>query len=300
MDYAYTPASLTRDGKPWTPVMGEMHYSRVPAAEWARSLELMKAGGVDIVSSYVIWIHHEEVQGDVSFAGDLDLRRFVETARDAGLLCWLRIGPWIHGEVRNGGLPDWLLHQDFEPRTNDERYFAQVERFYRLVAEQLDGLFEPQGGPIIGIQIENEYGHCGGLPGPDGEAHMRRLYALARAAGFDVPYFSATGWGGACTGGLLPLMGGYAEAPWDPRLTPIEPSGNFVITPERNDHNVGSDLGVGAGLTFDPARFPYLTAELGGGLQVTEHRRPVARPDDVAAMSVTKLASGASMLGYYM
>jgi hypothetical protein len=260
----------------------------------------MRAGGVDIVSSYVFWIHHEEIAGRVRFDGGLDLRRFVEEVQSLGLLFWLRIGPWCHGEVRNGGFPDWLLGQGIETRTNDEDYLAQVKRFYELIFAQVDGLFADQGGPIIGVQIENEYGHCGGLTGQVGEDHMRELYRMAREIGFDAPYFSATGWGGAVTGGLLPVMGGYADAPWDPGLHEIEPSANFVITPERNDHNIGSDLGVGADLTFDPDQFPYLTAELGGGLQVCHHRRPIARPQDPAAMSVAKLGSGVSLLGYYM
>ncbi|MDR1432517.1 MAG: beta-galactosidase [Propionibacteriaceae bacterium] len=300
MEFGYTTKYLTRDGEPWFPLMGEIHYSRLPRNEWRESLAKMRAGGIDIASSYVIWIHHEEAEGEVDFTGNRDLRAFVEEVGRAGMLMWLRIGPWVHAEVRNGGFPDWLLSQDFQPRTNDERYFAQVERFYRLVSAQVAGLFHSQGGPIIGIQIENEYGHCGGLTGEAGDVHIRRLAGIAGSVGFEVPYWTATGWGGAMTGGLLPVMGGYADSPWDPRLTAIEPSGNFVITPERNDHNIGSDLGLGAGLTFDPTRFPYLTAELGGGLQVTRRRRPVAHAADVAAMSMAKLGSGVNLLGYYM
>jgi hypothetical protein len=300
MNYGYTHDFLTRDSEPWFPMMGEIHYSRLPRTEWRESLRKMRAGGVDIVSSYVIWIHHEEIAGQVRFDGNRDLRRFVEEVRDLGMLFWLRLGPWCHGEVRNGGFPDWMLRGDFEPRTNDDRYFAQVERLYRLIFAQVDGLFCGQGGPIIGVQIENEYGHCGGLAGPAGESHMRRLRQMAQDIGFDVPYFTATGWGGAVTGGMLPVMGGYSDAPWDPSLDAINPSGNFLITPERDDHNIGSDIGAGAPLTFDPGLFPYLTAELGAGLQVCRRRRPIARAADVAAMSVAKLGSGVRLLGYYM
>lgn len=88
------------------------------------------------------------------------------------------------------------------------------------------------------------------------------------------------------TGGLIPVMGGYCEAPWDQRLTEIEPSGNYIFTHERNNHNIGSDYGFGEGITFDISKFPYLTAELGGGLQVTHHRRPIAHFKDIGAMSV--------------
>lgn len=304
--YGFTPEWLTKNGQPWFPVMGEIHYSRYPERYWKESLYKMKAGGVDVVSSYVIWIHHEEIEGEYDFSGDRDLRAFVAACADCGLSLMLRIGPWCHGEVRNGGFPDWLLSKPFPARSNDERYFATVEKFYRKIYSQVSGYLLkdtlPSGsqGPIIGVQIDNEFGHCGGLSGEEGEAHMRRLANMARAIGFDVPLYTATGWGGAVTGGMLPVMGGYCEAPWDQRLTDIEPSGNYIFTHERNDHNIGSDFRFGTGITFDISKFPYLTAELGGGLQVTRHRRPVATSRDIGAMSLVKLGSGVNLLGYYM
>ncbi len=299
-EFGFNERYMTKDGIPWFPVMGEIHYSRYPKEYWRESLYKMKAGGVEVVSAYTIWIHHEEIEGEYDFTGNRDLRAFIETVKETGQLMMLRIGPWSHGEVRNGGFPDWLLKQDFEPRSNDEAYFEVVRKFYTKIYEQAEGFLLKDGGPIIGIQIENEYGHCGGLTGEEGEEHMRRLYCMAKEIGFDVPYYTATGWGGAVTGGLLPVMGGYCEAPWDQRLTEIEPSGNYIFTHERNDHNIGSDYGFGTGITFDLTKFPYLTAELGGGLQVTHHRRPVATAEDIGAMTMVKLGSGVNLLGYYM
>ena len=95
-------------------------------------------------------------------------------------------------------------------------------------------------------------------------------------------------------------MGGYCDAPWDNRTTEIESSGNYIFTYERNDHNIGSDHGIGEGTTFNYSDFPYLTAELGGGLQMTQHRRTVPTAKDIGAMSLTKLGSGVNLLGYYM
>lgn len=289
---------LIRDGEPWFPVMGEIHYSRVPRAYWRESLYKMKAGGVTVASTYVFWIHHEEAEGEVDFSGGRDLREFLRICRECGLYLMLRIGPWCHGEARNGGFPDWMLR--YKIRTNQPEYIEQVERFYALIYEQAKDFLFKNGGPIIGIQIENEYGHCGGLTGDDGEAHMRGLTDIAKRVGFDVPLYTATGWGGAMTGGLLPVMGGYCDAPWDQRLTELEPSGNYIFTYERNDHNIGSDHRMGEGITFDSTKFPYLTAELGGGLQVTRHRRPICTGKDVGAMSLVKLGSGVNLLGYYM
>ena len=302
-EYSFTPEYLTKDGKPWFPVMGEMHFSRYPQKYWKESLCKMKAGGVDVVSSYVIWIHHEEIEGSYDFSGDRDLRAFAAACRDCGIKLFLRIGPWCHGEVRNGGFPDWLLKKPFKIRDNDEEYFACVEKWYSKIYSMVSGFLCAENGDdntIIGIQIENEFGHCGGLHGEEGEYHMRRLTEIARKVGFNAPLFTATGWGGAVTGGLLPVMGGYCDAPWDPRPTDIEPSGNYIFTHERNDHNIGSDYGFGAGITFELSKFPYLTAELGGGLQMTNHRRTEAAPEDIGAMSLVKLGSGVNLLGYYM
>lgn len=298
--FAYNEKYMLQDHAPWFPIMGEIHYSRYPKQYWRESLYKMKAGGVDVVSSYVLWIHHEEIEGEYDFTGDKDLRGFVETCKACGLKMVLRIGPWCHAEVRNGGFPDWLLHKDFEVRTNDPAYLEVVRKFYTKIYEQVKGLLFKDNGPIIGLQIENEYGHCGGLNGEEGEKHMRLLTEMAKEIGFEVPIYTATGWGGAVTGGLLPVMGGYCEAPWDQRLTEIEPSGNYIFTHERNDHNIGSDFGFGTGITFDISKFPYLTAELGGGLQVTHHRRPIATAADIGAMSMVKLGSGVNLLGYYM
>ena len=291
---------LIKGNTPWFPIMGEFHYTRYPKRYWRESLYKMKAGGVDVVSTYVFWIHHEEKEGEYDFTENRNLHEFVALIKECGLTLMLRIGPWCHGECRNGGFPDWLMTKDFIPRTNDERYFSYVQQFYQMIYEQVKGYFYQEKGPIIGIQIENEFGHCGGLTGDEGEAHMKRLYQMAKAIGFEVPLYTATGWGGAVTGGLLPVMGGYCEAPWDERVTEIEPSGNYIFTNERNDHNIGSDYGFGTGVTFDLTRFPFLTAELGGGLQVTKHRRPIATGTDIGAMSLVKLGCGVNLLGYYM
>jgi beta-galactosidase len=301
--YTFDSKSLLKDGKRWFPIMGEIHYSRYPKEFWKESLEKMKAGGVDIVSSYVIWIHHEEIQGKYDFTGNRDLHAFVQTCKDCKMKLMLRIGPWCHGEVRNGGFPDWLLQQDFEVRTNDKKYFAQVKKWYKKIFKEVkDFLYSEKNpeNPIIGVQIENEYGHCGGLYDESGDVHMQTLQKMAEKIGFKVPLYTATGWGGARTGGMLPVMGGYCDAPWDQRTTEIEPSGNFIFTYERNDHNIGSDHGLGYGITFDVKKFPYLTAELGGGLQVTKHRRTAAKDGDIGAMSLVKLGSGVNLLGYYM
>lgn len=298
--FTYDEISLKRNGKRWFPMMGEFHYSRYPEKYWKESLYKMKAGGIDIVSTYVIWIHHEEEEQVFDFSGQRNLREFVRQIQECGMYCFLRIGPWVHAEVRNGGFPDWLKKKGWDLRSDDERYLQKVKILFQKIAEQVQGLLLKDGGSIIGIQIENEYGHAGGYTGEKGEQHMKTLLNIAKDVGLDVPLYTATGWGGAVLGGMLPVMGGYCDAPWDRSVEELPPNENYVFLHKRNDENIGNDYGKKDSLTFDPAKYPFLTAELGGGLQVTHHRRPVAVPDDTGAMSLVKMGSGCNLLGYYM
>ena len=208
--------SFLKNGKRFLPVMGEFHFSRYEPEDWEEELLKMRAGGVDIAATYVFWIHHEERQGEWDFTGCRDLRRFLEICRRIDMPVWLRIGPWAHGECRNGGFPDWVVSDpERKARTNDPAYLELVKAFYNKVGEQAAGMTAKDGGPVLGIQLENEYGHCGGPSDrEEGMAHMRTLKKLALEAGFDVPYYTATGWGGAYVvdGETLPVLGGYVDA----------------------------------------------------------------------------------------
>ena len=181
--YSYNSECLTCNDRPILPIMGEFHFSRYPEGEWKTALKKMQQGGVDIVAAYVFWIHHEEAEGEWDFSGRRNLKAFVNCCQEAGMKVWLRIGPWAHGECRNGGFPDWLVKKEkrgeLALRTDDPEYLKYVDIFFTKIAEQADGYMHKDGGPVIGIQIENEYGHVGGLQGPEGEAHIRTLTAMA-------------------------------------------------------------------------------------------------------------------------
>lgn len=303
MKITYDSQCLMKDGRPWFPVMGEIHYTRYREELWEESLRKMKAGGVEIVSAYVIWIHHEEEKGVFDFSGCRNLRKFTELCGRVGVKLILRLGPWVHGECRNGGFPDWVVdlrEEGVKLRSDDKTYLSYVRRYWEQVAAQVRDLMDRDGGPVIGVQIENEYGHVGGMRGEPGNAHMRTLTALARELGFEVPLYTATGWGGAVIGDNLPVMGGYCEAPWARSTGELGANANYIISHVRNDALIACDHHVEDEAAFDQSRYPYLTAELGGGLQVTAHRRPVAEGPDIGAMSTVKLASGVALLGYYM
>jgi hypothetical protein len=290
--------TLTLDGRPWFPVMGEFHFSRYPAEEWGPELLKMKAGGVGIVSTYVFWIHHEETEGRFDWAGQRDLRRFVQLCARDGLLVWVRIGPWAHGEVRNGGFPDWLVEKVAHPRSNDPRYLAYVDRYFGEIGRQLSGLFWKDGGPIVGVQIENEY-----HPRTGGIEHMNTLLGLARKNGIDAPFVSATGWDRAAVPptGFLPVFGGYTDQFWSSSLRELPPSPNFFFTGVRAEDNVMGDLqpkSPAANAKY--SGYPFLTAEMGAGMAVAYHRRPVMHADDSTAAALVKLGSGIALLGTYM
>ncbi|MFG6460065.1 beta-galactosidase [Roseateles sp. DXS20W] len=292
---------LLKDGKPWLPVMGEYHFTRAPASQWADQLRLMKAAGLDVVATYVFWNHHEERPGAFNWRGNHDLRRFVQLAQAAGLKVVVRLGPWCHGEVRYGGIPDWVV--DAMPtRGNDPEYMALVDRLYGQIGRQIQGLLWKDGGPVIGVQLENEYN----LRGPGrGEEHISALKKLALKAGMDVPLYTVTGWDGAVypSGEVMPVFGGYPDEPWATSTKELPPKETHAF---RFNTRVSGDLGAqtkshGAGTAeTDKDKVPFFGAEYGPGLPAMYRRRTLVSPDDIAAMLPVQIGSGVNLLGYYM
>ncbi len=290
--------SLLRGAEPWLPVMGEFHFSRYPAAEWREELLKIRAGGIDLVATYLFWNQHEEERGTLRFDGDLDIRRFVELCGELGLSVSVRIGPWSHGECRNGGFPDWLMRVDCVPRTDDPAYLALVEPYYTRISRELRGLSFDDGGPIIAVQVENEL-----YDQPD---HLRTLRAMAERVGIGAPLWTATGWGAADIPAdvLLPLYGGYPEAFWEDAHEgwAREMRRHYFFTAIRDDHAIGADLrsSAPAGTGPDDRRYPYATCELGGGMAIAYHRRPLVPAADVSSLALAKLGSGSVWQGYYL
>jgi hypothetical protein len=295
---------LLLDGHPWLPVMGELHYTRIPQENWEEEILKMKTGGVQIVATYIFWIHHEEIEGRFDWTGRRDLRRFVSLCGKHGMFVQLRIGPWDHGEVRNGGFPDWLMKlvPEAQLRTNTEPYISHVRTFYDEIAAQVKGLLWKDGGPVIGIQLENEYG---GRGPHGGEEYILKLKELAIHSGFDVPLYTVTGWDNAVVprGAVLPVFGGYMDAPWAGSIKQLPPSEVYAF---RYGSRVTGDMGMlgaspaGAAKAGTGGETPFLGAEFGGGMQITYHRRPVISSDDVAAMYPVMIGSGVNLYGLYM
>lgn len=291
---------LTLDGKPWLPVMGEFHYSRYPESQWEQEILKMKASGVQIISTYVIWIHQEENEGQFNWSGRRDLRTFAQLCAKHGMYLVVRIGPWSHGELRNGGFPDWLLTKG-PTRRNDPVFLSYVQKYFMQIGHQLDGMYWKDGGPIIGIQLENEYS----LRGPGaGNAYILELKKLAIQSGLDVPLYLETAWDNAAVppGAVLPVYGGYPAAPWGGSTTTLPPNEVYVFRfASRATGNMGAVGQKNVADSESPGEnYPYLTAEIGGGIEDTYHRRPVIHPDDIASLCTVLLGSGVNLYGTYM
>ena len=295
-----TSRYFTRNGKPWIGVMGEFHFSRYSRENWHRELAKMKAGGITIVSTYLFWIYHEEIEGKMDFGGDNDIRAFIEECKDVGLDVVIRIGPWAHGECRNGAFPDWLLKKDYKLRDNNEEYLAVVKKWYQSIYNEVKGLFYKDGGNIIAVQIENEF--------VDNAEHLAKLKEIAVECGFIAPIYTVTGWNSASgakipVDDVMPVFGGYCEAPWENHMNRLSPSPHYFFNRMRNDSAIGTDLIAKTqsdGWQLPYERYPFATCELGGGIEVTHHRRPIIKPMDIYAVSLVKLGDGNNLVGYYM
>ena len=150
------------DGKPFVVKAAELHYPRIPRPYWDNRIKLCKALGMNTVCLYVFWNAHEPQPDQFDFTGQNDLREFVRLCQANGMKVILRPGPYVCAEWEMGGLPWWLLKKkDIRLRENDPYFLERVDRFQKAVASQVGDLTVDNGGPIIMVQVENEYGSYG-------------------------------------------------------------------------------------------------------------------------------------------
>ena len=317
---------MSMDGAPVVPVLGEFHYSRYPREQWKEQLLKMKAGGVTVVPCYIFWNVHEPYEGQWEWSGNKDLRAFVELCGEVGLWSIIRLGPFDHGEMRNGGLPDWLFTKPLEVRSNDVNYLHYTGLLYDQIAQQVRGLFYKDGGPIIGIQLENEHQHSAAswalsYPGEAsdytsatydasitmvgvsvqdkeittadlGDLHMQTLLSMPKERGCDVPLYTATGWGNAAVLGYdgIPVTAGYPYPVWGD-VNALSEFCLFKDLHKRPDYSP---------VRYNPEDYPSFSVEMGAGIQIIYDKRPVIDPRGAEAMIVRCLGSGANAIGYYM
>ena len=304
---------LEKNGKPFVAVSGEFHYSRMNETRWEDELIKMRLGGVNVVSTYLFWNHIEEEEGTFDFTGSKNLRRFVALCAKHGLYVILRVGPFDHGEVRHGGLPDWLYGKPFEVRTTNEVFLSYVRRLYQKIGEQVQGLFWKDAGPVIGMQLDNEYMHSSapwemttGIsdewvnPGTEGEKYILALRDIALSCGLIPAFFTGTAWGGAAySPKVMPLWGGYAYRPW----IFYSHKGEHPATEEyiyEDYHHNGVQCADDFTPAYEPETRPYACCEMGAGMMCCYYYRFIYPYKSVDALANIKLGSGCNFIGYYM
>ncbi|HTK80932.1 MAG TPA: beta-galactosidase [Bacteroidota bacterium] len=178
------------DGKPFQIISGEMHFARIPKEYWRQRLKMARAMGLNTIATYVFWNYHEPEKGKFDFRTESrDIAEFVRIAQEESLWVIIRPGPYACAEWEFGGYPSWLLKEkDLVVRGNDARFLDAAGAYLRELGKELVPLQVTHGGPIILVQVENEYGSFG-----NDKEFVGHTRDQIRSAGFDVPLFSADG-----------------------------------------------------------------------------------------------------------
>ncbi|PNS08544.1 glycoside hydrolase family 35 protein [Solilutibacter silvestris] len=200
---------FVRDGKPHVIRAAEMHYARIPHEYWRARMKMARAMGLNTIQTYVFWDLHEPEPGHWDFSGDKDVAQFIRIAQEEGLDVILRPGPYVCAEWDFGGYPAWLLRTPgLRVRSMDPRFMAASAAYLKRLGQELAPLQATRGGPIVMVQVENEYGSYG-----NDHDYMRAVKQQVLDAGFDVPLFTADGGSramleGGSVEGAIPLVNG--------------------------------------------------------------------------------------------
>lgn len=202
--FSYGDEKFYLNGEPIQILSGSIHYFRVVPEYWRDRMEKLKQCGFNAVETYICWNLHERKEGQFDFTGGLDLGKFIDIANELGLLCIIRPGPYICAEWDYGGLPSWLLtHRDMRIRCMDEKFLEKETRYLDKVFEIIRPRLITNGGNIIMVQVENEYGSFG-----NDHEYIDFLADYYKKSGIDVPLFTSDGpsdffFGGGTRKGIL-------------------------------------------------------------------------------------------------
>jgi beta-galactosidase len=178
------------DGKPFQLISGEMHPARIPAEYWRHRIQMAKAMGCNTIAAYIFWNYHEVEPGVFDFqTGNHNIAQFIRIVQEEGLFLILRPGPYVCAEWDFGGLPSYLLSiPEIKVRCMDPRYTSAVERYIKTLALQVKDAQVTKGGPILMVQVENEYGSYG-----NDHAYMKWIQEVWKKCGIEVPFYTADG-----------------------------------------------------------------------------------------------------------
>ena len=196
--FTYDNKNFLLDGKPYKVMSGAMHYFRIPREYWRDRLLKLKECGLNTVETYTCWNLHEPREGEFDFSGKLDISHYIELCAELGLNVILRPGPYICAEWEFGGLPWWILRYENMPlRCYNEEFLSKVRRYYTELLGRVRPYLCTNGGPVIMLQVENEYGSYG-----DDKKYMRAVAEIYKELGMDCMYFTSDGLAGSM------MMGG--------------------------------------------------------------------------------------------
>ncbi|RHJ93653.1 beta-galactosidase [Parabacteroides bouchesdurhonensis] len=208
-----------RDGAVTPVISGEMHYPRIPHQYWRHRLEMMKAMGLNTVATYVFWNLHETEPGKWDFEGDKNLREYIKTAGDLGMMVILRPGPYVCAEWEFGGYPWWLQNiPNMEIRRDNPEFLQRTKLYIDRLYKEVGDLQVTKGGPIIMVQAENEFGSYVAqrkdIPLEEHRRYNAKIRQQLADAGFDAPLFTSDGswlFEGGSTPGALPTANGESN-----------------------------------------------------------------------------------------
>jgi beta-galactosidase len=188
--FTFGPTEFLLDGAPFQIISGEMHPARIPVEYWRHRIMMAKAMGCNTISVYLFWNYHEQKEGVFDFTeGNHNLGEFFKAVQDEGLWLIVRPGPYVCAEWELGGIPPYLLRiPDIKLRCMDPRYMAAAERYMKALAAVIKPYLITNGGPVLMLQIENEYGSFG-----NDRNYLARLKDIWVENGIDVPFFTGDG-----------------------------------------------------------------------------------------------------------
>ena len=188
--FSFEKQDFLLDGKPIQLISGEMHPARIPHMYWQHRIQMAKAMGCNTIAIYVFWNYHELVPGKFDFKTEnRNIAEFIRLCQKEGMWVLLRPGPYVCAEWDLGGLPAWLLKTpDIKLRCMDSRYMAAVKRYVSAMSREIKPLLCTNGGPILMVQVENEYGSYG-----NDRAYLETLKQYWIKNGINVPFYTSDG-----------------------------------------------------------------------------------------------------------